>query len=170
LGVLGLIGLVAPSNFGSLDGNTLRSGWPLIVLLVILVAAAFYAAVKRAHIAWLVARAREPMRRPLDESPAYEGAVGALAACPGAFRIRFGVAFVWGPLGLVVLGVTFAFVAAYFVIDAVLARFLVGWAQPLYALGGALMSIIVFGLAAVRLATWRLATSVYKTVSTGYVG
>jgi hypothetical protein len=55
-------------------------------------------------------------------------------------------------------------------VDAVLARFRVGWGQPLYALVFAGASVLVFATLAGRLATWRFAMSVHKEVTTGYTG
>ncbi len=57
---------------------------------------------------------------------------------------------------------------AYFVIDAILARFLVGWSQPLYALVFLCLSLTLSYLAAPKLSTWRVAASVHKEVTTGY--
>lgn len=166
--VLALIAIVAPSNFGRPGAHTLRLGWPSVVLEVVVAACVVVAIVRRSRVAWLVARVREPFARPLQEEPAFEGAADALASCPPPMRARFALAWVWGPAAWAGAGVTFAFCGAYFVVDAVLARGRVGWAQPLYAVAFCAASLLVFAAIAGRLATWRLAASVNKEVTAGF--
>jgi hypothetical protein len=166
--LLGLIGIASPSQFGQPGAATLQSGWPLYALSALITSVGLLALARRRHLAWLLARLREPLDRPLDDHHGFGDAVSALEACPAPLRTRFALSWVWGPVVGAVLGGTFAFSSAYFVVDAVLARFRVGWAQPVYALGFAALSMIVFAAAAGRMSTWRFATSVHKEVSTGY--
>ena len=163
-----MIGILSPSQFGQPGADTFRSGWPLLVLVVIAGLAVAFAVVRRSALSWAFARVREPFVRPLESEPRFEEAAEALAACPAPLRGRYAVSFSWGPALAAILGGTFAFSCAYFLVDAVLARFQVGWAHPAYAAAFALFSVFVFTLAAGRLATWRLATSVHKEVATGY--
>lgn len=65
---------------------------------------------------------------------------------PRARRLqsRFAVAWVWGPMVVAVIAVLFAFSSAYFLIDAILQRFVVGWETPILAAVSALVSIILW--------------------------
>jgi hypothetical protein len=166
--VLGTIGLLAPSNFGQPGAATLRSGWPSVALAALVAACVGYGVIRRRHLAWLLARLREPLLRPLEEHRSFAEAVDALAACPAPLRLRWAIGWVWGPIGYVVAAGTLAFSSAYFFVDALLARGRVGWGQPLYALIFAAGSVLVFAAAASRLATWRFALSVHKEVTSGY--
>lgn len=166
-GLLALIGIVAPSQFGLPGRNTLRTGWPLAVLLIVIAAVAGYALLHRDGITAALRRAKEPYVRPLREHEAHEGTVNALDSCPTPFQTRFAAAWLWAPIALAVIGGALAFSSAYFVIDAVLSRFAIGWEQPALALANALSSVVVFRVAAPRFSTWRLAASARNTVS-GY--
>lgn len=167
--VLGLIGVLSPSSFGEVGAKPFRGGWPALLLLGVVLLAVLLVALRSRHLVWLAARVREPLTRPLEEDPGYEGAVGALQECPSPLRGRFAFALVWGPLILATLATFAAFSAAYFLVDAILQRFQVGWQQPLYGVGYIFVSIVLWRIASARLLTWRLAMSVHKTVSTGYV-
>lgn len=167
--VLGLIGLATPSRFGTPGATAFRSGWPAFTLLGLVILCVLAAVVRRQRIASLVERLREPWRRPLVERPNYEDAVDALAASPESQQTRFAAGWVWGPMVVAVLAVLFAFSTAYFLIDALLQRFVVGLQTPILAGVNAVVSIILWRLVAVRMSTWRFATSVYKNVSTGYL-
>ena len=166
--VLGIISLLAPNNFGAPGTNTLGTGWPLMLVLGLIAGSLLYALLRRQRLTWLFIRVREPYRRPMNDHPSFDGAADALAECPAPYRTRFAINYVWIPIGLVILGATFAFSVAYFVIDAVVARFQIGWGKPLYAAVFVVLSVLMFGVAAGRLSTWRLATSVLKEVNTGY--
>jgi hypothetical protein len=170
LAVLALIAVVAPSNFGQPGAATARSGWPFFLLLGVITASLAYAAVQWTRIAWLAQRLRDPLVRPLNELPGFEAAADALASCPSPLRLRWSLIYVWGPLLWALVAGTLAFSSAYFVVDAVLARGRVGWAQPLYAVVFGLLSMAVLAAAAGRFSTWRFAMSVHKEVSTGYAG
>ena len=69
---------------------------------------------------------------------------------------------------MVVVACTFSWSTAYFAIDAILSGGRIGWGQPLYALGFALLSLVTWRLVEVRLATWRLATSIHREASEAY--
>lgn len=166
--LLTLIALASPGSFGSRASNTLRTGWPLYVLLSILALSLVYLFTRRARIAWSVRRLREPFVRAPEGDPRYENAADNLAACPAPLKTRFAIQWVWGPLVIAVLGVMAGFAAAYFLIDAVLARFNVDWYHPVYAAANIVVSIVLFALASGRLITWRLALAVYRSVTVGY--
>jgi hypothetical protein len=168
-GILGCIGILDPGRFGQPRADTLRTGWPLLAVVGLVLAAAALGVSHRGLIGWLFARLREPFTRPLEQEPHFDEAVEALAACPAPLRLRYAVAWVWGPAAGALAGGTFAFSSAYFLVDAALAGFRIGWEQPLYAVTFALLGLAVFAAVAGRLASWRLATSVHKEVSTGYV-
>jgi hypothetical protein len=166
--VLGLIALASPARFGQPGASTLRTGWPSIALLVAIGLCLLAGLARRRHLLWLGGRVREPLLRPLEEVSGFYDAVEALEACPAPLRTRFALSWVWGPVATAVLGGTFAFSAAYFVVDAILARGRVGWAQPVYALAFTAASLVVFALGAGRFATWRVAASVHREATTGY--
>lgn len=168
LGVMSLIGLVAPSGFGLPERNTIRSGWPALVLIGIVLACLLYALLRRDLVAWLVKRAADPFRRPLSEHPAYEPATGALSSCPALFQMRFFAAWVLVPSALAVLAGIASFSVAYFAVDALLARFQVGLGHPVLAIANAWASLLLFRVSAARVSTLRLGVSVYKSVRTGY--
>lgn len=111
----------------------------------------------------------EPLREPLDRFEAFDPAVHALLAAPATLRTRFALGWVWAPAGAVVAAAFFAASSAYFLVDAVLARFQIGWEQPLLAAVNAVAGLLLLRLAATRLATWRLAFSVHREVTGSYV-
>ena len=166
--ILGLIALASPASFASPASNTLRSGWALYVLLAVLAVSLLYLLSRARRIRWAFARMREPFVRAPEGDERYEGAADALAACPAALRTRFAVWWVWGPIVIALLAVTAGFSATYFVIDAILARFNVGWEHPLLAAANLVVSFVVFAFVSARLATWRLAVAVHRSVTTGY--
>ncbi len=166
--ILGLIGLVSPASFASPASNTLRSGWPLYVLLAVLAASFLYLFARRGRIRWAFARVREPFLRAPEGDQRYEAAADALAACPAALRTRFAVWWVWGPLVITALAVTAGFSATYFLIDAILARFNVGWEHPILSVANLVVSFVLFVLVSARMATWRLAVAVHRSVTVGY--
>lgn len=166
--VLGLIGLATPSRFGIPGATAFRSGWPAFTLLGLVVLCVLTTIVRRRRIASLVERLREPWRRPLSDKPNYEDAADALAACPEAAQSRFAAGWVWGPMVVAILAVLLAFSTAYFLIDALLQRFVISLQTPILAGVNAVASILLWRLVAVRMSTWRFAASVYKNVSTGY--
>jgi len=64
--------------------------------------------------------------------------------------------------------VTFAFSAAYFVIDGILARAQLGPGQWLMLAANFLLGAIAFRLGALRLSTWRIAASAYRDATGRY--
>ena len=173
--VLGVIGLLSPSSFGQTRGFSaggrlggLGLGWPALLLAAFVGLGFLYALTHFRGIRWTVTRLIDPWRRPMTEHPSYEGAVGALEHCPDALRSRFAWRFVYRPMVIAVLATFFAFSSSYFLVDATLAQFIVGWQQPVLAVVNALVSVLLWRVAASGLSTWRIAASVYKTVSTGY--
>lgn len=165
--LLGTIGLLRPSRFGSPTSRPLRSmEWFALAALVVLVAG--FALVRRGRIARSLHRLLEPFRYPLDH-PSHDPAAGALESCPAPLRVRFALAWVWGPVAGLVLAAFLAASSAYFVVDAVLARFEIGWEQPILAALQALASLLVLRAIATRLSIWRLALSVHRAVTGGYV-
>ena len=173
--VLGAIGLLSPSTFGQTRGFSSRGqigalglGWPGLLLAGMVALGLVYALLQREGIRWTVVRVIDPWRRPMDEHPSYEGAVGALNASSDAMRTRYLWRFVYKPLTLAVLATFFAFSSAYFVVDASLAQFQVGWQQPVLGVANSIISVVLWRMNAAGLSTYRLATSVHKTVSTGY--
>jgi hypothetical protein len=174
--VLGVIGFLSPSTYGQTRGFSSRGqlgalglGWPGLVLAGLVVLGLLYALFQRDGIRWTVARVIDPWRRPQNENPNYEGAVGALGASSDANRTRYLWRFVYKPLALAVLATFFAFSSAYFLVDATLAQFQVGWQQPVLGVVNSIISAVLWRVAAVGLSTYRLAASVHKTVSTGYL-
>lgn len=168
LGIMSLIGLAAPSGFGLPGRNTLRSGWPSLMLIAIVVACLLYTLLRRDLVVWLVKRVSDAFRRPPTEHPAYEPATDALSSCPALWQMRFFAAWVLVPSGLALLAGIASFSVAYFIVDAVLGRFRVGVGHPVLATANAWASVLLFRLAAARLSTWRLGLGVYKSVRTGY--
>ncbi len=167
--LLCVLALLSPSAFGARGSNTLRTGWPLYVLLAILGVSVALVAARSRRIRWALARLKEPFLRSFEGDARFDGARDALAQCPAPLRTRFALGWVWGPAGLAAIGVIGAFSCAYFLIDAIMARFEVDLdGAPLYAAGNAALSLLMFHLGAGRLLSWRLAVSVHRSVQGGY--
>ena len=166
--ILSLIALASPQAFGAPASNTLRSGWPLYALLGILALSIIYLIQKAAHIRRAAARIREPFTHAPEGDQRYENAADALAGCPGPLKTRFALWWVWGPIGVAVIATMSGFSTTYFVIDAILASGNVGWAHPILAAVNFAVSLSLFAVAAGRLATWRLAFAIHKSVTVGY--
>ncbi len=162
------IAFVAPDAFGVPGRNPLRSGVVTAFVTVLLVGGGIVLFVNRTHLLWLARRIREPFVRPLDDSDDFHRVADALASCPGPMRARFALMWIYVPVGIAVLAGAFAFSAAYFVIDAIIGSFAVGWGQGVLAGANVLLSLILFGVGAPRLATWRVAVSAHKTATSGY--
>ena len=168
LAVMGGIGLLSPASFGVVRGQTSLRDWPPLVVACLTVTCVIYGLLHRAGVRSVLERLRDPYVRALAEHPGFDGAADALAACPRAYRTRFALVFVYRPLAMGLAAFVGALSTSYFVIDAVLARGLVGWTQPVYALVFLGLSLTLFYLAAPKLSTWRVAASVHKEVTTGY--
>lgn len=165
--LLALIGIASPSRFGNPNSRPLRSTeW--MALAIITTVVAVFVAIRRERVIASIRRFTEPFRRPLDH-PSLEPAANALDSCPGAYRTRFALGWVWGPAAAVVLATVLAASSAYFLVDAVLARFEIGWQQPVLAGGQALASLLVLRAVASKLSVWRLALSVHRSVAGTYV-
>ena len=162
------IALLSPGSFGAPASSTFDGGWPLFALLGLLALSTLLLLVNFKRIRWFFARAREPFVRPPTGDQAFEGGADALATCSGSQQTRFAIWWIWGPAGIGLLGVITAVSASYFLIDAILARFDVGWGHLVLAAGNLLLGYIFFALAARRLATWRWAVAMHKAVTTGY--
>lgn len=166
--LMSLIGLVSPASFGVAGGRAFGSTSRTLTLVAIAgVCAVWFLLRLRTH-RWVVARMREPFRRPLDDDPAFAGASSALEAARGPLRTRFALGWIWLP-ALAVLGATAAsLTTAYFLVDAVIARFEVGWQQPAFAGVNLVVAWMLLRMAAGRLAVWPLAVSVHREATTGY--
>ncbi len=166
--LLSVIGLVSPASFGASGsrplGNTVRA----LALLGIAGACAVWLARHFGTHRWAVRKAREPFRRPLEDDPAYPGASGALSAARPPMQTRFALAWIWGPAVAAVGAAAASLTTAYFLVDAVIARFEVGWQQPLLAAGNLLLAWLLLRVSAGRLAVWPLAVSVHRAATTGY--
>lgn len=168
LALMGVIGLLSPASFGVVRGRTSLRDWPPLVVACLVAACVIYGLLHRAEVRSVLERLRDPYVRPLTEHLGFDGAADALSTCPRAYRSRFALVFVYRPLGMGFVASVSALSTAYFVIDAILARFLVGWSQPVYAFVFLSLSLTMFYLAAPKLSTWRVAASVHKEVTTGY--
>jgi hypothetical protein len=168
LALMGGIGLLSPASFGVVTGQASLRDWPPAVVACLLLACVGFGLAHRAEVRSLLERLRDPYSRPLTEHPGFEGAADALASCPRAYKGRFALVFVYRPMAMGLAAFVSALSTAYFVIDAILARGLVGWSQPVYALVFLGLSLTLFYLAAPKLSTWRVAASVHKEVTTGY--
>lgn len=165
--LLAVIGLLSPERFGSPTSRLGRGvqWWALAALLVTLLA---WCASRRRGIYGGARRLVEPLRTRFDHLDAFHPVVDALLSAPGAVRTRFALGWVWGPVAVVVLGAFFAASSAYFLVDAILARFQIGWEQPVLAIVNAISSFLVLRVGAKRLSTWRLAFSIHREVTGSY--
>lgn len=166
--LLSLIAMVSPARFGSQGSRAFGSGWPVLVLAAVAIASLAWIVARRRSAAWLLARAREPFRRPLEGDPAFTGASGALAACAAPLRTRFALGWVWAPAAAAVVAGAACLSASYFLVDAVLARFEVGWQQPVLAAANLVIAWGLLRLAAGRLAVWPLAVAAHRAATVGY--
>ena len=151
--VLGLIGMTSPSSFG--DPGAGRGGpqwWGagIVVLIAALVLAV------RARV-WL-----RPLRYRFDDRRAVGAAADALRSAPAPFRTRYAAAWIWLPVGMMTLAALLAASAAYFLIDAVLARFSVTWQGPVIGLVDFILAFFLLLLAAPRIWTVRFAADVNR--------
>ncbi len=161
---LGLIGLLSPGRFGSPNSRAQRGPewWALSILMTICIALLIQ---RRKRIAAAAGRIQETFRGALQQHPSFGPAVSALDSCPAALRTRFALGWVWGPVATLVLGTICAASAVYFGIDAILARFSIGWQQALLAGVNAVLSLIILRAGAKRLSVWRLSFAVHRAVT-----
>jgi hypothetical protein len=162
--ILGTIAAVAPSRYGASSGGVGRSpeSWAVVALVAICIATVF---LRRSDTGSPTAWFRETISGGLEQHPSFEPATNALEACPAALRTRFAMGWVWGPLAMMILGAIFAASSSYFLIDAILARFTVGWQQVALAVINALLGLAVLRLAAKRLSVWRLSLALHRSAS-----
>ena len=153
-----------PESFGQPGADVMSLGWPTIVLVGLVAASALALVLARERIAWVAARVREPYERTLSEDPAFEGAMNALAACARPLQLRFALGWAWGPMLAVIAAILLAFSAAYLTVYAVLSQFDVGWQTYAIAAGNVVVGVGLLTVMGGRLATWRLATSVYRSI------
>lgn len=166
--LMSLIGLVSPASFGASGSRAFGSGTRTIALLGIAVVCGIWLARRlRAH-RWLVAKVREPFRRPLEDDPAFAGAAAALDATRAPLKTRFAIGWVWLPAVAAIVAAGASLSTAYFLVDAVIARFQVGWQQPVFAGVDLVLAWTLFRTAAGRIAVWPLAVSVHREATTGY--
>ena len=90
--VLGSIGIFAPDRFGPYQSGFFTSGWSSYLLAGLVVLAALYPLTRPARVRRSLVRVTEPWFRALEENPAFDGALNALAACSQPLRTRFAVA------------------------------------------------------------------------------
>jgi hypothetical protein len=166
--IMALIAIVSTSSFGLPGRSALRTGWPGAVLLGIAAVGTLVALMQREHISWAISRAREPFVRRLSNEENFESMADALSSCPAPFRTRFFIGWVLLPAALWALGTILAFSSAYFVVDAIIARFSVNWLHPSFGVGDALVSYLAFRIGAPRAATWRLAVGAHRAAAGAY--
>jgi hypothetical protein len=166
--LMSCIGLVSPASFGVSGGRAFGSASRALSLAAIAAACAIWVALRIRTHRWVVARAREPFRRPLDDDPGFAGAAGALDAARAPLKTRFAVGWIWLP-AVAALGAGGAsLTTAYFLVDAVIARFQIAWQQPAFAAVNLAVAWALLRIAAGRLAVWPLAVSVHREATTGY--
>ena len=166
--LLATIGLLSPARFGSRGSRAFGSNSRTLVLGAIVAACAGWLAVRFSAHRWVVAKGREPFRGPLEEDPAFAGAAAALGAARAPLKTRFAIGWIWVP-ALAVLGALAAsLTTVYFLVDAVIARFEVGWQQPVLAAANLVLAWALLRGAAGRIAVWPLAVSVHRDATTGY--
>ena len=166
--LMSLIGLLSPASFGGSGSRAFGSTSRALTLAAIAGACGLWFVTRLRTHRWVVARAREPFRRPLEEDPAFAGAAGALGAARGPLKTRFALGWIWLP-ALAALGAgAAALTTTYFLVDAVIARFQIGWQQPVFAGIGLVVAWTLLRALAGRLAVWPLAVSVHREATTGY--
>jgi hypothetical protein len=166
--LLSLIGLASPARYGSQGSRAFGTGWTSLALAGIAAGCATWAIAHRGTHAWLVRKVREPFRHPLEADPAFAGAAHALGAAPAPLKTRFAAGWIWLPAVSALLALAGCLSTAYFAVDAVLARFEVGWQQPVLAAANLLLAWVLLRVAAGRLAVWPLAVGVHREATTGY--
>lgn len=164
-----VVGLFSPASFGAIGSRAFGSSTRTLALAGVAVVCGWMFARRFRVQRWVVRRAREPFRRALEDDPAFAGAAGALAAARPPLQTRFSLGWIWGPAVAAFGAGAASLTTAYFVVDAVIARFEVGWQQPLLAAANLVVAWVLLRLAAGRLAVWPLAVSVHREATTGYL-
>lgn len=156
--------MLSPDRFGSPTARPRRGPeWWALAILVLICAVVLMQ--RRKRIAAGAGRIQATFRGDLQEHPSFEPAASALDSCPAALRTRFALGWVWGPVAVLVLGAVFAASSVYFLVDAILARFNIGWQQPVLAAVNAVLSLVILRLGAKRLSVWRLSFTVHRAVA-----
>ena len=158
--VVGTIGLASPSAFGDPHATPARGGWPWFAVLALVVVCASPFALSGRN-AVRIARPRAE----LADLDAVEAATNALRASAAAYRTRFALTWIWLPIVGAVAGVAFSLAAAYFAVDAILARFQVGLAHPLLAIVDVALAAVAFRAAGPRLTILSAALRVHRHAS-----
>jgi hypothetical protein len=167
----GLFSMASPESFGQRGARVLNLGWPSAVLVGMILVAAGVLIAHRNGLSRLAGRnLTRPYSLGAGEDRAYEAAMNAVSACPRILQVRYALAWSWGPAVAACAGAILAISAAYYAVYAILAGGQVGAEIVLFALGNIVVGFGVFLITASRLVTWRFATSVYRTVSPGYLG
>ncbi|MGH2808920.1 MAG: hypothetical protein ACRDKT_16775 [Actinomycetota bacterium] len=158
--LLGLIGLLSPSSYGNPGSAPLRTGWPWFLLLGVVGACVLILALRarRLRAFWRELKYGDPAA---DE--AVDAAAATLERSPSA-QTRFVMSWVWGPITVMAIAVAFAFSTAYFAVDAILARFQIGWQQPLLGIIDAVIAYFLFLACAPRGARVPIAYRIYRAV------
>jgi hypothetical protein len=154
--VLGLIGLTNPSTY---EGS--RSGWQWFALAGLVGLALLVLGFRWRR--WL-----RPVLYRTRELDAVEAAADALRSCPSTFRTRYSMTWIWIPAVVGVLATILAFSSAYFLVDAVLARFSVGPEQALLGVGELLAALVIFWIIASKLWGIRFAREAVSLASETY--
>ena len=166
--LLSLIGLFSPASFGAAGSRAFGSGVRTLALAGLAAVCGLWLARRFRMHRWVLQRAREPFRGPLDDDPAHPGASGALAAARPPLQTRFAIGWIWAPALAALAAAAASLTTAYFLVDAVIARFEIGWQQPIIAAVNLLLAWGLLRVAAGRLAVWPLAVSVHREATTGY--
>ena len=167
IAVMGAIALTSPEKFSRPGSDTLATGWPayLVAGLAALCLVPFVAA--RGRLLDHVHTIREPFSGAGERTEEREQITAALVECSGLQQTRFALARIWAPAALTVLGGVFTFASAYFVIDAVISRFEVGWQQGALFAANAALALVCFALVAGRLSTLGVAAAAYRDATIG---
>lgn len=166
--LLALIGLFSPASFGA-EGSRAFGNTPRTLMLAAVAGACAMWFVRRIRVhRWAFESMREPFRRPLEDDPAFSGASGALSAARPPLQTRFAIAWIWAPALAALVAAAASLTTAYFLVDTVIARFEIGWQQPIIAAVNLVLAWLLLRIAAGRLAVWPLAVSVHREATTGY--
>lgn len=166
--LMSVIGFFSPSSFGASGSRAFGNQVRTLALAALAGACTAWLARRARTHRWIVARAREPFRRPLDGDPAFAGASAALASVRSPLQTRFSIGWIWAPAVTALAAAAAALTTAYFLVDAIIARFEIGWQQPVLAGANLLLSWLLLRLSAGRLVVWPLAVSVHREATSGY--
>lgn len=166
--LLSVIGLFSPASFGASGSRAFGSNVRTLMLGALVAVCALWVARRWRTQRRAIEGAREPFRHPIEDDPAFAPASAALAAARPPLQTRFAIAWIWLPALAVAGAVATSLAAAYFVVDSVVARFEIGWQQPVLAAVNLVLAWVLLRTSAGRLAVWPLAVSVHREATTGY--